>query len=208
VLLAALGCVLASCGTVQHNLTTEAVPHPGLAVFDGSPTPADALPPEIIAMLSRSSHPEFGKADIRAARRVLANDPGWLVPASNGEMCLVRLVYPLIAKVHSATLPPIPLHTCATKHSAETGRLVETQSLATSGTRSHDNKIVGIAPNSVATVKILSDRGSDTTVDVIRNAYEAIVVDPVAVLFLTLGHGKVLTHTVPLTTFSATNERR
>jgi hypothetical protein len=202
---AALSLLLVSCGAARRSSTTEAVPHAGFAVFDGAPTPADALPSEVVAWLEKSSQPEFDEAGIRASRRVLAGYPGWLVPAANGEMCLVRLIYPLIAAVHGTALPPTPSQTCAPQASAEAGRLVESQSLATSGTRSVQNRVLGVAPNGVAKVTIISSRGRRVTVEVIRNAYETVVEDPLAVEFVTTSHHKSVTHTIPLTSFNGRN---
>jgi hypothetical protein len=175
---------------------------PGFAVFDGAPTSSDALPGEVAATLSRSVNPEFGKAEIKEARRVLANEPGWLVPAANGEICLVQLIYPLVAKEHGQVSPPATTTSCEPEGSAEAGQLVGTHSLSASLTQATDSNVTGVAPNGVATVKIISSRGRSTSVDVIRNAYEVVVADPVAVRFTTTSHGKSITHTVRLTTFS------
>jgi hypothetical protein len=200
--LTVLSMFLASCGAPQNHARSEIMPSPGFEVFGGSPTSFDTLPTEIAATLSRSVKPEFGRAEIADARRVLANDPGWLLPAANGEICLVQLIYPLIAAVHGEALPPTPVTSCEPEALAEAGRLVGTHSLGSSVTRSADANVTGIAPNGVATVKIIASRGRSVTVDVVRNAYEAVIADPVAVRFIATSHRKAITHAVRLTTFS------
>jgi hypothetical protein len=192
--------LLTSCGATHHS-TVAALPSAGFAVFDSVPVADDTVPREVATALSQSAHPEFSNADIRAARRVLANSPGWLIPATNGALCLVRLVYPLVASVDGTASAPIPSQTCAPESAAQAGRLVETQSLATSGTQARDAKVVGVVPNGVTTVDILLRHRSSMTVAVIRNAYEAVVAAPFAVRFVTSRHGDQRV-TIPLTTFS------
>ena len=197
-----LSIFLASCGAAHDRVKTESAPRPGFAVFDGAPTPSDALPAEVAATLTRSTKPEFGNAEIKDARRVLANDPGWLVPAANGEVCLVQLIYPLIAPAHGEVLPPTPATSCAPEAQVQAGQLVGTHSLSASVTRVADSTVTGVVPDGVAAVTIISSHARSTTLDVVRNAYEATVRDPVAVRFVTTSHGKPETHTVQLTTFS------
>jgi hypothetical protein len=197
-----LSILLTSCGAAQDRPESATVSRPGFAVFDDAPTPSDALTGEVAGTLSRSVQPEFGKAEIADARRVLANDPGWLVPAANGEICLVQLIYPVIGAVHGEVLPPTPETACQPEALVEAGQLVGTHSLSASLTQATDSNVTGVAPNGVATVKIISSRGRSTSVDVIRNAYEVVVADPIAVRFTTTSHGKPITHTVRLTTFS------
>ena len=74
-------------------------PHPRFAVLDVGPAESDGVDREVSEMLANSVNPEFDKSDIRVARRVLALNLGWLVPAVDGSLCLVRLVYPLITTV-------------------------------------------------------------------------------------------------------------
>gem|GEM_PF-3712234 len=64
-------------------------------------------------------------------------------------------------------------------------------------------RVVGIAPNGVATVKIVLRYGLSATVGVMRNAYDAIVTDPVSVRFVTYGDKRPESHTIPLITFTA-----
>jgi hypothetical protein len=201
--MAVLGSFLASCGASRNRTKPENVSRPGFAVFDRAPTSSDALSAEVAATLSRSAQPEFGQAEIKEARRVLANEPGWLVPAANGEICLVQVIYPLVAKERGEVLPPAPATACQSEALAKAGQLVGTRSLSASLTQATDSIVTGVAPNGVATVKIVSSRGRSTSVDVVRNAYEVAVADPVAVRFTTTSHGKPITHTVRLATFSS-----
>jgi hypothetical protein len=200
----ALSACLASCGTTHdhHAKSGAPLPQPGFSVFAGSPTSSDALPDEIATQLPQNVDHKFAKADIRDARRVLADDPGWLVPAANAEICLVQLIYPLIPVVHGEVLRPAPSTSCASEASAQAGRLVGTRSLSTSTTRATKTSVTGIVPNGVSTVTIVSARGQQTIADVMRNAYEAVATDPVAVRFVTTSHGKPTTHTVKLATFT------
>jgi hypothetical protein len=197
--------LLTSCGATSHRPANEVKPSSRLAVLLNPPSPADAIPNEVTASLEASVKPEFSRADIHAARRVLADSPGWVVPAANGEICFVRLVYPLQVAGQSTTLSPIPSQICASEAEAQNGRLVETQSLATSGTHSRETKILGVAPNGVDAIDIVVSHGSSIILPVIRNAYETIAANPVAVRFIKLRDGRPITHEVPLKTFSATS---
>ena len=198
----ALSVLLASCGAVPDRQRSETMSRPDFAVFDDGPTPSDALSWEVAATLSRSVKPEFAEAEIKEARRVLANAPGWLVPAASGEICLVQLIYPVIGAVHGEVLPPTPVTSCEPEALAEAGQLVGTHSLSSSVTRATDANVTGVVPNGVATVTIIARHGRSVIVDVVRNAYEVVVADPVAVRFITTSHGKPITHTVRLATFS------
>jgi len=198
----ALSAMLSACGAVSDRPQPATMSPSDFAVFDDAPAPSDALTGEVAAALLRSLQPEFGKAQIKEARRVLANDPGWLIPAANGEVCLVQLIYPVIGVVHGEALPPAPVTSCEPEVLAEAGQLVGTHSLSASLTQAADSNVTGVAPNGVATVKIVSSHGRSITVDVVRNAYEVVVRDPVAVRFTTTSHGKPTPHTVRLTTFS------
>jgi len=197
----ASGGVLSACGAARHN-AAEALPVAGFAVFDASPTANDALPAEVAASLRDSLAPEFSSADIRAARRVLALEPGWLVPVSNGEICLVRSVYPLATGGHSKPLPPTIQHSCASDAAAREGRLVATQSLATSLGGSPSARVVGVIPTGVASVTIVSRSGQSTTVAVDRNAYETVIREPATIRFVTVGHARRIKREIPIVTVS------
>jgi hypothetical protein len=195
---AVLSIILVSGITLKNHPRDVAVSHPGFAVFDVAPTPSDALAGDVASTLSKSAQPEFEQTEIKEARRVLANKPGWLVPAANGEICLVLLIYPVVGAVHGEVLPPIPTTACQPEALAKAGRLVGTHSLSASLTRTTSSDVTGIAPNGVTSVMVVPS----LSVDVVRNAYEVVVADPVAVRFTTRSHGKSITRTVRLTTFN------
>lgn len=195
-----LSSTLASCGTTSRN-SRRPPRSPGFAVLNNAPTPDDAIPAEIAAALARNDPPGFDSADIRAARRVLANDPAWLLPATNGEICLERIIYPLIGEVDGVMLQPTRSQTCTSETEAQEGRLVEAQALLTSGTQAKDSKVVGITPNGVATVTIVLRNGRHVPVTVLQNAYEAVVAHPASVRFITRHDGKLEKHSIPLTSF-------
>lgn len=200
--IAALSGILAACGTTPR--IPQKLPRlPGFVVFDGAPTPDDVIPVEVATALMRSERPEFATADIRKARRVLANDPGWLVPATNGEICLERLIYPLIADIKGAALQPTPSQMCTSESEAQAGRLVETHALLTSGREAKYSTVVGVVPNGVATVTIVSRSGRRISVTVLRNAYEAVVADPVSVRYVMRHRGRLEEHAIPLTSFNS-----
>jgi hypothetical protein len=173
-----------------------------LAVFSGTPTPDDVIPAEMSAAIAQSERPEFTSADIRAARRVLSDDPGWLLPATNGEICLERTVYPLLTESKGVVPPPTRSQSCATEAEVRAGRLVEAQALLTSGTQAKSSRVVGVVPNGVTTVTIVLRRRPHVSVEVIHNAYEAIVPDPIKVQFVTRRGSQLEEHVIPLITFS------
>jgi len=193
-------CGFALTGCARTATTATEPPRVGFTVLRAARTPDDKVPPEVADALAESQQPEFSLADIRASRRVLANTPAWLVRAANGETCFVRLAYPLMTRIDETPLGPIPTHHCVTESTAQAGGLVETQSLATSGTHSRLTKVLGIAPNDVAGVKILTRSGKSLEVAVVRNAYEAVVPQPTAVRFIFFGH-RTSSAVVPLETF-------
>lgn len=202
--LLALSLLLASCGATQrqHRATSHIVPRPAFAVFDGAPSAADAVTPEVAATLSRSIKPEFDNAEIEDARRVLADDPGWLLPAANGEICLVQLIYPVANADHVEALPALPVISCEPQARAQAGELVATHSLSSSVTEAAKIQVVGIVPDGVRTVKIISHAERAPTVDVVRNAYEAVVPDPVSIRFVTATDHKQITHVIALVSYS------
>jgi hypothetical protein len=188
---AALACLPVGCGQA-HEAT---LPAPRLAAFDAPPTAEDRVSHEVATALAQSLRPEFSSQDIRAARRVLLDHPGWLVPAANGEVCLVHVVYPTVSELGGATLPPATAHACAPESAALGEGIVESQSL-TSGTYARTARIVGVVPNDVGTVTITSRAGVRTAATVIRNAYEAVIQEPVAISFVVHRHGRLYTHVV------------
>ena len=195
VFLIVLSVPLAACGTQQQRRLS-------LVVWASVPTPDSAIPAEIATLLTRSQRPKFKSVDIRAARRVLANDPGWLLRAANDELCLVRVIYPLITKTKGLVLPPTRSLGCASEAKTQAGRLVEVQALLTSGTKAKESKVVGVAPNRVAVVTLISRDERRLSVVVRQGAYEAVVANPIGLSFTTRHSGRLEKHVVPLTTFS------
>lgn len=161
----------------------------------------EMVPEQISTMLTRQSTPEFTIANINQARRVRANEPAWLVPASNGELCLARLLYPLLRSAY----PPLALLTCLPEAAVQAGHLVTTQALMTSGIHARLTRVTGVVPDGVATVNIVARHARPITSPVIRNAYEAVVSRPISVRFITRANNNAQRHSVPLVTFSATN---
>jgi hypothetical protein len=171
-------------------------------VFEEAPTASDALTGKVDAMLLQSANYEFTKLDLREARRVLADAPGWLVPAANGKICLVELIYPLIVAIHGEILPPTLSTTCEPEGSVQTGHLYSTRSLSPSAGEAGETNVTGVVPDGVAMVTIVSPGRPSTKVEVLRNAYEVVVADPVAVRFVATKHGRRSLDTVKLVTFS------
>lgn len=201
--LVALGCT--GCGgsaAAEHN---GVEPLPSLAVFATPPDETDLLPPTVSAVLLRSATPEFTNADLRQARRVLADKPGWLVPASNGEICLVDLVYPTVSKPDGNALPPSPVESCAPEGEAQAGRLVETQSL-TASVYARLARVIGVAANGTSTVSVLFRNRRPLVINVLRNAYEVVAREPIGIRFTErVGH-RTDTHTVSLSLIQAKNK--
>jgi hypothetical protein len=199
-----IGLLASSCGDTQHTLAM-APGDGGLAVLDEAWTSSDRLPAEIVTALTQSVRPEFNRADIHSARRVLPLNPGWLMPAVNGQICLVRLVYPLISTQHGIELGPTPSYTCASEAATQEGHLVETQSLATSGTDTRNARVVGVVPNGVSAVTLVSSEGRRTVVPVFRNAFEAIIWKPTFVRFVVRDGNHKVGRSIRLSNFSSTS---
>jgi hypothetical protein len=193
--LAACGLLIASCGTESRSAKmTQA--SPDFAIFAPPPTADDELSSEAVLTLRNSVEPEFSSADMRAARRVIAGDPTWLVPSSNGELCLVRVVYPVTRSQSGSSLPPTVARNCEFEARALEGRLVWLQSLATSTRGSPWTTIVGVAPDGVSTVTIVSGHGGNMRVPVVRNAYEATIAEPKAVRLVRVSAGHRIAYSV------------
>jgi hypothetical protein len=126
------------------------------------------------------------------------------VPASEGEVCLVDLVAPTVARLSGAILPPALARDCAPEASAQAGRLVESQSL-TAGAYARSARVVGVVPDGVGAVTIRSRRRPPLVVPVIRNAYDVVVSDPAAVTFVVRQRGRALERRVPLAIVQAHN---
>jgi hypothetical protein len=145
-------------------------------------TAEEVLPAAVTEFLSNASEPGFAPADRRKARRVLANQPGWLIPASDGELCLVRVTYP-ISDAGGRDLSPAVSDQCEPTEAVQAGKLVEVQTLGASAAAAPMRLVVGIAPEGVSVVKIEAKNGSVASVPVNQNAYEATVRMPTRVLF-------------------------
>ncbi|MGE5700789.1 MAG: hypothetical protein ACM3VU_00070 [Arthrospira platensis] len=163
---------------------------------------SEVIPADIALALAENPQPGFNGADLRAAKRVLADEPGWLLPAANGELCLVRVVYPLVSESKGVVLPPARSLTCASEAKIQAGRLVDVQALLTSGTKAKESKVVGVAPNRVSTVTVISRDGRQLPVVVRQGAYEAVVANPVGLSFTTRDSGRLEKHVIALSTFS------
>jgi hypothetical protein len=145
-------------------------------------TAEEALPTAVTEFLSNATEPEFAPAERRKARRVLANHPGWLIPASDGELCLVRVSYP-IDGAGRGDLSPAAGDQCEPEEAVQAGELVEVQTLGTSAVAAPMRLVVGIAPEGVSVVEIEAQNGSVAAVPVNQDAYEATVRMPTRVLF-------------------------
>jgi len=164
------------------------------------------MPLEVIEALLHSENTRFDEADVLAAKRVLADEPGWLVPSVSGDQCLVRLVYPVAGFAKNNTLPPIPLWNCVSRAAAQAGHLIETQVVTLAGTKPLHTKVIGIVPDGTQEVYIATRGGRRLVVPVNQNAYEAIVENPVSVRFtVAVGKDKYSERVVPLATFNARN---
>jgi hypothetical protein len=215
--LAAAGCVACLCAaSVLWWIVASAhapkrwlsgQPASNFAVLETAATPDDSLPQEVVGTLVSSSEPEFTSADIRSARRVLADKPTWLIRAANGELCLVGIVYPLTDSALRARFTPTVTRECAAEGDAESGHLVGTQSLGVSVTTSVMARVVGVVPNGTASVVIVARDRQSVSAAVERNAYEAIVQEPVAVTFTTYHGDHRDAHEVTLATFNKRNAR-
>jgi hypothetical protein len=191
---------LSSCGMETLGPSASARVTSGIGVLSVGRSPDDLLPPEVVMFLSGSVRPEYTPADLRAARRVLANEPGWLLPAADGEICLVRVVYPLLSGSGRASLPPTDSQVCEPGAGVLDGHLVETQSLSATPAQGV-TRVVGIVPDGVAKVLVVLAGGATAMVPVQRNAYEVIVREPVAVRFVRRHGSRVTAHRIELSTF-------
>jgi hypothetical protein len=191
---------LSSCGADTLGPSPSTGVTSGVGVLSVGRSPDDLLPPEVLMFLSESVRPEYTPADLRAARRVLANEPGWLLPAADGEICLVRVVYPLLSGSGSASLPPTDSQVCESESGVLGGRLVETQSLSATSAQGM-TRVVGVVPDGVAKVLVVLAGGATAVVPVQRNAYEVIVRGPVAVRFVRRQDSRVTAHRIELSIF-------
>jgi hypothetical protein len=151
----------------------------------------DAVPRQFAATLENSTQTEISARDVAAARRVLPDNPAWLFTAGENEVCLAREVYPLIPSMNGVALQPALEFSCEAVSAAEAGKLVETQSLATTQAAISPARVVGIVPDGVTSVVVRLRGGQRVRVAVARNAYEATVRKPMDVEFRRKGHAGV-----------------
>jgi hypothetical protein len=141
------------------------------------------MPSWVIRDLLLDSEPTLSVADLRAARRVLAHQRGWLIPAPPNELCLARVVDPLVREVDGQRLHPSVERSCVNRMGAAAGRLSEAQSLSTTFRKRMPTRVVGIVPDGVDTVTIRFDGGASTNVAVAHNSYEDVLINPSSVSF-------------------------
>jgi hypothetical protein len=176
---------LAGCGGSPNRQAASAAYSPPFAVLQSPATRVDALRPLAAQYLLKARKPAFSITDIRDAREVLSKQEGWLIPAAEGKLCLVRVVYPLVPRSNGKRLPPSISQTCASEADAVDGRLLETQSLSTTFAKRLPTRVDGIVPDGVHHVLVGSTiDGASKAVPVVRNAYEVIVVNPRSVTFV------------------------
>jgi len=160
---------------------------------------SDRLSSSVRATLAQSTRPAFDSIDLTDARHVPSATPAWLVPAANGELCLVRLVYALVGGPGGKPLPPSTVLLCASLEVAQSGGLVATQSTSATA-RGSQFHVVGVAPSGVSSATITASDGRRSTVPVVRNVYAATSSDPVAVTLVTHSSGGSVSRTVQLET--------
>lgn len=207
-LLAAADAALAGCGAAGHGRAARPVAGqlsrpPRFAVFSQTAASQEALPAEAAADLRQSAQPRFSAAGIGMAARVLPGNSAWLVPAANGEVCLVRIVYPQVATLRGQPVPPAVGRDCVPEAVAQQGRLLETQTLGGVLHGAVRSNVFGIVPDGVRAVAIVSRGGESQTVAVERNAYEALAVEPSAVRFVQRQGSRSWHRSVAVVSFNA-----
>jgi hypothetical protein len=199
---------LAGCGTAHKLLQPGASPsappahsapsaRSAFAVLRAPGSANDVVPSWVARHLLHGNESTFSAADIKDARRVLADQQGWLIPAADDELCLVRVIEPLVSQAGGESLSPSVERSCAGQAQAEQGRLAGTQSLSTTFARRLPTRVVGIVPDGVREVTI-HWAGGASTIAVARNAYEDTLINPSSVSFIAAGSGHRHLYVVPL----------
>jgi hypothetical protein len=183
VAIAAVLLTFAGCGAAQRSQPTNKPTPLAFAVLRAPGAVEDAVPSWVARGLLAGTEPALSSGDIESARRVLANQQGWLIPAPEDELCLVRVVEPLVSEAGGHHLYPSVKRSCVSQVQAEQGRLYETQSLSTTFAKRLPTRVVGIVPDGVGEVTIHWDGGAAASVPVIRNAYEDVVINPSSIAF-------------------------
>ncbi len=166
------------------------------AVARSERTPDDTLPRRVVAALLENTHSAFVRADLPFARRITRFSAGWLVPAQNGEVCLVQLVQPLIRQENGVPLAPAVSTRCQPEAAAQEGRLIEARALVVRPVASPRYRVVGVVPDGVSQVELLFGEHGHETIAATRNAYEAVARAPRAVRYVTAGAATA--HSVPI----------
>lgn len=189
---------VAGCGSADDPpLATSS--QSALDVLRAPRSNRDAVPPWVVRhLLTKGEEPALSITDIHSARRVLPHQKGWLVSAPEDELCLVRVVYPLVFEIDGEHLPPSVIRSCSTEAAAEAGRLFETQSLSTTFAKRMPTRVDGIVPNGVPQVTVRFAGSGSKKVAVKRNAYETIVINPRSVSFVAKRTGRWQRYVIPL----------
>jgi hypothetical protein len=178
-----LGC-LGGCGSSKKpRRLSSAVSASAFAVLQTPDSASEAMPSWVSHDLVANGEPSLSSADVRGARRVLANQQAWLIPAPEGKLCLARIVDPLVSQINGERLYPSLTRSCASLAETEAGQLHESQSLSTSFKRRMPTRVVGVVPDGVSKVTINYEGGASTEVTVTRNAYEDVLINPSSVSF-------------------------
>jgi hypothetical protein len=139
--------------------------------------------------------------------RTGSGDAAWLLPGSDEELCLLYTVKALTRGPEGRPLPPAFVRRCTTATAATAGHLVVTQSLAASPRDSSAVLILGVAPNGVARVSVISGSERTRVLPVRRNAYVGTVVDPRAVTFSARVGNTTVSRLVPVASFDGPSAR-
>lgn len=177
------------CGASRSELRASPSHLSAFAVLNSARTRADTVPSKVAHYLLQLDEPSLSPVEIQDARTVLPNRRVWLVPAPEGMLCLVRMIYPLVLGVHGEHLPPAVGGKCSSEKGAQEGRLMASQSLSVRPTERVPMRVYGIVPDGVRNVLARSSRDVVRIVRVQRNAYEFSMVNPQSVSFAT-GQGR------------------
>ena len=206
VMAGALLVALTGCGAAHKAQQPPKSPSPSaLAVLRAPRTADDAIPSWVAHFLAKSEEPTLSDENIAGARRVLANQQGWLLPAPESELCLAMVVDPLLPEVNGQRLYPSAKLACASEAEAQQGRLVVTQSLSPNFVKRLPTRVIGIVPDGVSEVTIRGADGVSARVAIIRNAYEDVLVNPSSVSFTATTGGHRQRYEVPLASAAGTS---
>jgi hypothetical protein len=199
------GC-LGGCGSSQkrHRLST-AVKASAFAVLHTPGSGDEQMPSWVSHDLVANGEPTLSATNVRGARRVLANQQAWLIPAPEGKLCLARIVNPLVPEINGERLYPSLTRSCASLSETEAGQLHESQSLSTSFKRRMPTRVVGVVPDGVSEVTINYEDSGSTKVTVTRNAYEDVLINPSSVSFTATARNHSHRYVVKLSSVAGAN---